>query len=102
MHSNILQTQLYFQDNAMISVNPIDKYWAFHLLVLQFEACRCRISIENTENSMVDFSPGHTVAYLNCRLKGCSLPWYTICENTNSMLNHTYMPDGMLHGTLIP
>ena len=86
----------------MIFVDPSEKCSTFYPLVLQFKASSCTISVKNIESSMIGFSPGQTVAYLDCRSKGHSLPWYTICDNTPSIQNHTYMPEGMSHDALSP
>ena len=39
---------------------------------------RCMMKVMVLQNSVISFSPGQTAAYLDCRSKGHSLPWYTI------------------------
>ena len=86
----------------MTFVDPVEKYSAYYLAVVQFEKSRCIISIRNQECYAVSFSPGLNILYLDCRSKGSSLPWHTISEVILVMQNHTYMPDGMLHSILSP
>ena len=53
------------------------------------------------QGSMVGFSTGQTVAYLDCGLEGCSLPWYSITDiHLRKILNK--LPEGMLYDTLSP
>ena len=54
---------------------------------------------KNTQSSVVTFSPSQTVAFIDCRLKGCSLPWYSIVD-TPLMQNQTFVPQGILYDTL--
>ena len=68
------QTELDFQGQTMVSVDPIEKYSAFYLTVACFEANRHIIRVQNLQKSVVTFRPGQTVGYLECRSKGCSLP----------------------------
>ena len=44
------QTQLNFQVKAIIFVDPIDQFITFCLLVVQFAAHRCIVSIKNRES----------------------------------------------------
>ena len=46
--------------------------------------------------------PGDTIAYLDCRSEGCTLPWYTIDDNFPSMENHTSMSAVLLYDMLSP
>ena len=66
----------------MIFVDPVDNYSTNYLTMVQSEANGCLANIKNTENSVVSFSPGQTVAYLDYRSKGYSLPWVTASVTT--------------------
>ena len=62
----------------------------------------CIVTIKNTENNMIIIHSCQIVVYLDCRSKGCSLPWYTVCNNAPSMQNHVHMGEGMLHDMQSP
>ena len=51
------------------------------------------------QNTVVSFNPGQTAAYLNCKSKYFSLPWFSIADIT-SMENLTNKTEGILHDTL--
>ena len=54
------------------------------------------------DNHALYLSSVHFIAYLNCRSKGSSLPWYTINNSITSMPNHTFMADKLFYDMFSP
>ena len=91
------QIQLNFQGKVMILWIQLIKYSAYYLLVVQFKANRYIINIKNTESSMISFSPGQTVAFLDWKFK-CVLydgPHFVItlhlCGSTHTCQRQCHM-----------
>ena len=54
------------------------------------------------QHTALCLSPGQIIAYLDCRSKGCSSPLYIINTNCLYVPHYNFMPDGLVHDTLLP
>ena len=95
------ETRFACHGKTLIFVGPLEKYSAFSLIIVHFEANKCIFTVKNMQNSVVSISPGQTIAYLDCRSKGCSLPRYSVAD-ISSLQYQLYLPERMLHDTLSP